>query len=46
MHPEVNLHYGNFVWGNFNLADRTAGQLESMLRVSNTGAKDFEPRTG
>ena len=46
MHPEVNLHYGDFVWANFNLqGDRTAGQLESMLRVSNAGAKDFEPRT-
>ena len=31
MHPEANLHYGHFVWANFNMADRTAGQLESTL---------------
>ena len=43
MYPEVTLHYGDFVWVNFNMADRTAGQLESMLRVSNACAKAFEP---
>ena len=45
-HPEVNLHYGDFVWANSNMADRTGGQLESTVRVSNVGAKGFEPSTG
>ena len=45
-HPEVNLHYGDFVWPNSNMADRTGGQLESTVRVSNVGAKGFEPSTG
>ena len=39
-HPEVTF---NFVWVNFNMADRTSGQLESTLRVSNARAKAFEP---
>ena len=43
MDPEVNLHYGDFVWVNFNMANRTAGQLKSTLCVSNASAKDFEP---
>ena len=43
MHPEVNLHSGDFVWANFNMADRIAGQLESTLHVSNAGVK---PRSG
>ena len=46
MHPEVNLHYEDFVWANFNTADRTGSQLELTVRVSNAGAKAFEPRTG
>ena len=45
-HPEVNLHYRDFVWANSNMADRTGGQLESTVRVSNVGAKGFEPSTG
>ena len=31
---------------NFNMADTTGGQLESTVRVSNVGAKGFEPSTG
>ena len=38
MYPEVSLHYGDFVWSNFNMADRTVGQLELTLHVSNAGA--------
>ena len=44
--PEVNLHYGDFVWANSNMADRTGGQLELTVCVSNVGAKGFEPSTG
>ena len=41
---KLRLLYGDFVWGNFNMADRTAGQLESALhvRVSNSCANAFE----
>ena len=49
IHAEVNYaprSYGDFVCANFNMADRTAGQLESTVRVSKTGVKAFEPRTG
>ena len=31
---------------NSNMTDRIGGQLESMVRVSNVGAKAFEPSTG
>ena len=51
-HAEVNHASGSYVYSmgilygaNFNMADRTAGQLESALRVSNASAKAFEPRT-
>ena len=49
---EVNHAPGSYVYtmgilygANFNMADRTAGQLESTLRVSNACAKAFEART-
>ena len=49
---EVNHAPGSYVYSmgilyraNFNMADRTAGQLESTLRVSNACAKAFEART-
>ena len=49
---EVNHTPGSYVYSmgilygaNFNMADRTAGQLESTLRVSNACAKAFEART-
>ena len=51
-HAEVNHAPGSYVYSmgilygaNFNMADKTAGQLESALRVSNACAKAFEPRT-
>ena len=51
-HAEVNHTSGSYVYSmgilygaNFNMADRTAGQLETALRVSNACAKAFEPRT-
>ena len=51
-HAEVNRAPGSYVYSmgilygaNFNMADRTAGQLESVLRVSNACAKAFEPKT-
>ena len=51
-HAEVNHAPGNFVYSmgilygaNFNMVDRTAGQLESTLSVSNVCAQAFEPRT-
>lgn len=49
---EVNHASGSYVYTiglcmhKFNMADRTAGQLKSALRVSNIGANAFEPRTG
>ena len=52
IHAEVNDAPGSYVYSmgilygaNFNMADRTAGQLESALRVSNACAKAFKPRT-
>ena len=49
---EVNHAPGSYVYSmgisygaNFNMADRTAGQVESTLRVSNACAKAFEART-
>ena len=39
------LHYGDFVQANFNMADKTAGQLESILHINKASAKIFEPRT-
>ena len=46
MHPDVRLHYGDFVQANSKMADSTAGQLESALRVrvNKASAKGFEPR--
>ena len=40
-HPEVNLHSGILNMGEFNMADRTAGQLESTLRVSKRQCEGF-----
>ena len=37
--------YGDFVQENFNMADKTAGKLETVLRVNKASAKVFEPRT-
>ena len=39
------LHYGDFAQANSNMADKTAGQLQSTLRVNKASAKAFEPRT-
>ena len=51
MYAEVNhtpeklrLHYGYFVQANSNMADKTAGQLQMMLRVNKASAKALEPR--
>ena len=44
-HVKLCLHYGDFVQANFNMADKTADQLQSMLRVNKASAKAFEPRT-
>ena len=41
---KLRLHYGDFVQENFNMADKTAGKLETALRVNKTSAKVFEPR--
>ena len=41
---KLHLHYGDFVQANSKMADSTAGQLESALRVSKASAKAFEPR--
>ena len=30
---KLRLHYGDFVQANYNMADKTAGQLQSTLRV-------------
>ena len=32
-HPEVNLHYGDFVWANFNMTDRTSRRYMSATLV-------------
>ena len=42
---KLRLHYGDFVQVNSNMADKTAGQLQSMLRVNKASVKAFEPRT-
>ena len=42
---KLRLHYGDFVQENFNMADKTAGKLETVLRVNKASAKVFEPRT-
>ena len=51
-HAEVNHAPGSYVYSmgilygaNFHMADRTAGQLESTLCISNACVKAFEPRT-
>ena len=42
---KLRLHYGHFAQANSNMADKTAGQLQSTLRVNKASAKAFEPRT-
>ena len=42
---KLHLHYGDFVQANSNMADKTVGQLELMLRVNKASAKGFKPRT-
>ena len=42
---KLRLHYGDFVQENFNMADKTAGKVETALRVNKASAKVFEPRT-
>ena len=42
---KLYLHYGDFVPANFNMADKTSGELESMLHVNKASAKVFVPRT-
>ena len=42
---KLRLHYGDFAQVNSNMADKTAGQLQSTLRVNKASAKAFEPRT-
>ena len=42
---KLRLHYGDFVQANSKMADSTAGQLESALRVNKASAKAFEPTT-
>ena len=42
---KLRLHYGDFAQANSNMADKTAGQLQSTLRVNKASAKAFEPRT-
>ena len=50
-HTEVNhargsyVYTGDFAQENFNMADKTAGKLETALRVNKVSAKAFEPRT-
>ena len=41
---KLRLHYGDFVQANSKMADSTAGQLESALRVNKASAKAFGPR--
>ena len=49
-HAEVNvmrkshLHHGDFVPANSKMADKTPGQLESVLRFNKAIAKAFEPK--
>ena len=42
---KLRLHYGDFAQANSNMADKTAGQLQSTLRVNKASAKAFESRT-
>ena len=42
---KLRLHHGDFVQANFKMADKTAGQLESVLCGNKASAKAFEPRT-
>ena len=42
---KLRLHYGDFIQENFNMPDKTAGKLETVLRVNKASAKVFEPRT-
>ena len=42
---KLRLHHGDFVQANFNMADKTAGQLQSTLSVNKASTKAFEPRT-
>ena len=41
---KLRLNYGDFVQANSKIADNTAGQLESALRINKASAKAFEPR--
>ena len=36
---KLRLHYRDFVQANSNMADKTAGQLRSILRVNKASAK-------
>ena len=42
---KLRLHYGDFIQANFNMVDKTAGELEPALRVSKASANTFQPRT-
>ena len=42
---KLRLHYGDFAQANSNMADKTAGQLQSTLCVNKASAKAFESRT-
>ena len=42
---KLHLHYGDFAWENFDMADKTIGKLKTVLRVNKASAKVFEPRT-
>ena len=44
-HAEVTFTLWGFCTGNFNMADKTAGKLETALRVNKASAKAFEPKT-
>ena len=37
--PKLLLHYGDFVQANSKMADKTAGQLKSALRVKKASAR-------
>ena len=42
---KLRLYYGDFVQENFNMADKTAGKLETALCVNKASEKVFEPKT-
>ena len=41
---KLHLHYGDFVQPKFNMVNKTAGELESALRVKKASVKTFKPR--